>query len=249
MKSATSRSGSAMSNDSTGQRLPRLVLLPGLDGTGLLFEPLLRQLPAELQTQVISYPGDRRLGYDDLLNFIREKLPDEEPFVLLGESFSGPLAIRIAAQPPPGLSGLILVATFVRKPVRWLPRRLGPFIPAFAFRLFPLWSQLRVLTSGESTPELRRLYQDALTQVKPAVLAHRVSEVFQVDVAEEFQQIRIPILVIAARHDRTVPTHNLRLLQRLRSDLLVEMIETDHLVLQVKPERAAEAIRRFLGSL
>lgn len=227
----------------------QLVLLPGLDGTGLLFDPLLRELRLEWSTQVISYPSDQRLGYDELLLRVREQLPRDQPFVLLGESFSGPLAIRLAAELQANLRGLILVATFVRKPVRWLPRQLGPFIPAFAFRLFPLWAQLRVLTSGESTPELRRLFRESLAQVKPAVLAHRVSEVFRVDVADEFQQIQIPILAIAARHDHTVPAHNLRLLQRLRSDLRVEMIETDHLVLQVKPERAAEAIRRFLDSL
>ena len=74
---------------------PRLVLLPGLDGTGLLFEPLLRALPKEIEATVIRYPGDQRLSYDELLEFLRDQLPRDTPFILLGESFSGPLAIRL----------------------------------------------------------------------------------------------------------------------------------------------------------
>ena len=38
-----------------------LVLLPGLDGTGELFQPLLRALPNELQPIVLSYPNRDQL--------------------------------------------------------------------------------------------------------------------------------------------------------------------------------------------
>ena len=34
----------------------RLVLLPGMDGTGILFEPLLEILPSDLHAKVVSYP-------------------------------------------------------------------------------------------------------------------------------------------------------------------------------------------------
>jgi pimeloyl-ACP methyl ester carboxylesterase len=227
----------------------QLVLLPGLDGTGLLFDPLLRELPPEWSIQVVSYPPDQRLGYDELLARVRAQLPRDQPYVLLGESFSGPLAIRLAAESPANLRGLILVATFVRKPVRWLPRWIGPFLPAFPFRLMPAWSQLRLLTSGPSTPELRRLFAAALGQVNAKVLAHRVAEVLRVDVAGEFSQISVPMMLIAARFDRTVPDHNRKRMEQLRSDLRVEMIDCDHLVLQLEPKRAASMIKSFMESI
>jgi pimeloyl-ACP methyl ester carboxylesterase len=227
----------------------QLVLLPGLDGTGLLFDPLLRELPPEWSTQVVSYPPDQRLGYDELSVHVYEQLPREQPFVLLGESFSGPLAIRLAAELPKNLCGLILVATFVRKPVRWLPRWIGPYVPGFPFRLMPTWSQLRLLTSGRSTPELRRLFAAALRQVDPKVLAHRVAEVLRVNVTREFSQISVPMLVLAARYDRTVPDHNRQRMEQLRSDVRVEMIDCDHLLLQLEPRWAAEAIHSFVNSV
>ena len=43
-----------------------LVLLPGMDGTGDLFAPLLSALSPALRTIVIRYPSDRPLGYAEL---------------------------------------------------------------------------------------------------------------------------------------------------------------------------------------
>ena len=74
-----------------------LVLLPGLDGTGALFRRFARALPEGLTSQAVHYPAHDPADYDDLLPRVRLQLP-QAPFVLLGESFSGPLAIRLAAE-------------------------------------------------------------------------------------------------------------------------------------------------------
>lgn len=92
----------------------KLVLLPGMDGTGRLFAPLLSRLDDRLEPVVIAYPGHEQLDYDQLHEFVRARLPKGEPFILLGESFSGPVAITLAATAPTGLCGLILCATFMR---------------------------------------------------------------------------------------------------------------------------------------
>lgn len=229
--------------------LPRLILLPGLHGTEHLFEPLLNALAGRFPTTVISYPSDQSLGYDDLLPLVRKNSPRDEPFVLLGESFSGPLAIRLAAETPANLRGVILVATFAKTPVRWLPAWSGRYLPSFPLRLLPLWGHLRVLTSGKATPELQRLFQTALRQPTPAVLVHRIAEVLRVNVAEEFRRITVPTLLIVANRDRIVPKHALRNLHQLRPELQVERIDCGHLVLQTEPERAAEVIREFVSCL
>jgi hypothetical protein len=62
-----------------------IVLLPGLDGTGELLEPLARAL------------GERA-------SIVRS-------LVLVAGSFSGPLAVRIAATAPPGSLGLAFLAS------------------------------------------------------------------------------------------------------------------------------------------
>jgi pimeloyl-ACP methyl ester carboxylesterase len=88
-----------------------LMLLPGLDGSGVLFRPLIRQLGLELQPVIVPYPPREVLGYDELLSLVLEALPRSSPFILLGESFSGPLALMAAATLPKGLRGVILCAS------------------------------------------------------------------------------------------------------------------------------------------
>src|ERR1700722_12941492 len=95
---------------------PTLILLPGLDGTGKLFAEFLKALDLGVSASVVSYPPEVPLGYHELEPIVRAALPAHDPFVLLGESFSGPLAIRIAADPPPALKGLILCVTFASNP-------------------------------------------------------------------------------------------------------------------------------------
>lgn len=73
----------------------QLILLPGLDGTGELFRPLLPYL-GQQALQVLPLPRDTSQDYADLTHTILEQLPKNEGFVLLGESFSGALALKIA---------------------------------------------------------------------------------------------------------------------------------------------------------
>jgi hypothetical protein len=94
-----------------------LVVLPGLDGTATLHTEFVTSVgPAFDSVAVIPYPSDKALGYAALESLVRAQLPPATPFVLLGESFSGPIALSIAANPPPNLVGLILSTTFAKAP-------------------------------------------------------------------------------------------------------------------------------------
>jgi pimeloyl-ACP methyl ester carboxylesterase len=114
-----------------------LVLLPGLDGTGTLFQPLLAHLSANLHPIVVAYPTDVPLGYDELLPLVVKALPASAPFVLLGESFSGPLALTVAALSPSRLQGVILCASFIRNPLPPATQLLGCLVRPTCFRFAP----------------------------------------------------------------------------------------------------------------
>jgi hypothetical protein len=51
-----------------------------------------------IETRVVAYPLDRPMNYPEHAAWVRERLPTEE-FVLLAESFSGPVGVSIAAEP------------------------------------------------------------------------------------------------------------------------------------------------------
>jgi hypothetical protein len=77
-------------------RLPKLILLPGMDGTGELFKYLQEALLDEFDVKVVRYPTDRNLSYSQLMRFVDSAAPVSEPYVLVAESFSTPLAILYA---------------------------------------------------------------------------------------------------------------------------------------------------------
>lgn len=223
-----------------------LILLPGLDGTGVMFRPFLPFLTEDVRTVVVSYPRDQPLGYEELLPIVAEALPTEGPFVLLGESFSGPLALKVASAHPEGLQALILCASFIGNPVRWFPAQLAPLVRPWMFRLFPALKAARAILGGYSSPALRALTVEALSGLRPEVLAHRVKAVLRVDVARELTACPVPILYLAGSRDRVVRKHNLESITTLGRSVEVVEIPAPHLVLQDQPEAAAAAIGDFL---
>lgn len=91
-------------------------MLPGMDGSGSLFQPFLAAYAGPQECRVVSYPDDPTLDYESLEAYVRSVLPTAHAFVLVAESFSGPLAMSIAAKPPAGLKGLIMVCSFASNP-------------------------------------------------------------------------------------------------------------------------------------
>ena len=93
------------------------MLLPGLDGTGELFLDFLAALPELWTATIVTYPTDRFLRYSDLRPYVGAAVPQLEPFVLVAESFSTPLAVWYAATAPPNLTAVVICTGFVGNPV------------------------------------------------------------------------------------------------------------------------------------
>jgi pimeloyl-ACP methyl ester carboxylesterase len=86
----------------------KLVLLPGMDGTGDLFAPFIEALGDDIKVDVVRYPHEGGQSYAEFTARVLPSLPSE-PYVLLAESFSGPIALAVAATAPQNLCGLILL--------------------------------------------------------------------------------------------------------------------------------------------
>jgi pimeloyl-[acyl-carrier protein] methyl ester esterase len=220
-----------------------LVLLPGMDGTGELFEPFIARLPSGIRAKVVSYPVHEALGYDALVERVIEHLPRDEPFAVLGESFSGPVAIAVAARSTP--VALILACSFASNPRPALaPLRsvLGLF-PTPGRWIGPL---AFALMGRHATPDLREALARAVGAVAPAVLQHRAASVLGVDVEAAFASVRCPTLVLQASEDRIVPPSCARRMLRLAPATTVITLEGPHFLLQTRPVECAEAVATFL---
>ena len=218
------------------------LLLPGMDGTGALFEPLLQELSPELRPRVVAYPTDVPLGYDALLETI--SIP-EGRFAILAESFSGPLGIRLAARHPGQVSALVLVSSFVRCPsplLRWLRPLLGSLTQVVP----PDWALRASMLSADASPTAVDALRSALARVTPAVLATRLRAVAEVDVTRTWQTLALPVMLLAGTRDRLVGRSATRELEDSRPGTRIEWLEAPHLILQLAPREAARCLERLL---
>lgn len=226
----------------------QLVLLPGLDGTGILFQPFIESLPPGIEPIVVPLPPTEVLDYPDLVRFVAPRLPRSAPFVILGESFSGPLAIQLAAEPVPGIVGVVLCASFVSNPTP-VPSCFRHLAGPWLFHFTPAFVQAKALLGGYSSPELRQLLARAHGLVSPAVMAQRIRSILSVDATPALRATGQPLCYLQGLHDHVVPVRNLRRIQAARPDVQVHLIAAPHLVLQIQPKAAADAVSSFIASL
>ena len=225
----------------------KLVLLPGLDGTGDMFADFIRALDG-LEAQTIPYPSHREMSYADHERHARNLLPHDEPFALLGESFSGPVALSIAAAAPANLRGLILCCSFAVNPIRTLGP-LSRLVARFPAVKIPPGLFGPLLYGGYGTPALRKLHSRAMSRVSPAALRARVASVLGVDYRQRLRDVRVPMLYLLAKGDRLIPRSALQEIMRVRADVHVAEFEAPHFLLQTRAREAANQVRLFLDTL
>ena len=224
-----------------------LVLLPGLDGSDIMFRPLVESAPAEVEMVTTAYPPGPANTYDDLLPRVREILPQDRPFYLLGWSFSGPLALRIAAARPPLLRGVILASSFARNPIPYLPRWTCGLVHPFLFRIFPSVAQLKALLGGFSTPELRALLSEAHSHVCAEALACRTRAALTVDATGALKNCSVPVLYLRASKDEVIPWNCADEICRCLPSAEIADISGPHLALVTNPRVSWERLLAFMA--
>jgi pimeloyl-ACP methyl ester carboxylesterase len=227
--------------------MPELVLLPGMDGTGRLFDAFIAALDGRIPTRVIAYPRSGVTSYPELIAWVRERLPDSD-FVLLGESFAGPVAVTLAAEHPERLTGLILCSTFVRNP-RPLARHLSSLIglmkatPAIARLASPALLGLRPETG------VREQFVQAVGELTPETLQGRLRSVLTVDASERLAHVDVPVLCLRAARDVLVPNTAADWMQRMLPRVRTVDVDGPHGLLQASPGACARLVEAFLEAL
>ena len=226
-----------------------IVLLPGLDGTGELFAPLIDCFPERINPVVFSYPRNRCKNYEELKEIVMPSLPRDQPFFLLGESFSGPLSVMIAHDNPEGLMGLILCATFIKNPFILLPSWMKIVSAGFIYRLWPFLISFRAKIGGTRYREIAGIALNAIKSVSPDVIAHRVKSILSVNVESELEECSCPVLYLMAGRDNLIKRHNYDGINNLKRDVELAVVDTFHFVLQLEPEKSGEVLLKFMDSV
>ena len=223
--------------------------MPGIDGTGISFEPLRPFLPVGIVPTVISYPADRALDFEETVEHAARQVPGDPDFVL-AESFSGPVAVALLASGLIRTKGLILSATFARAPRPGLMRIL-PLLPMEFILGLPVPDAVlaRILGGGKAARVILPLWREVKARVPAKILAHRMRIVGRIDVRGCLSRLTMPCLYIQATKDRIVPPPSVADFEASVGNLRVKRIEGPHPILQVEPQASAEVIADFINAV
>lgn len=216
-----------------------------MDGTGVFFADFVAALESRFKPIVVVYPNDPTLGYAELEILARTHLPHNEPFLILGESFSGPIAISIAASNPPGLLGLILCVTFARNPHPLLPLVTTILKPFPAGRL-PGFIVHRNIFGKFDSPRLRGKLHEVGALVSAKTLKARLEAISWIDASEKLRRVKVPTLDLRAKRDRVVSRSCGAYIRRIRPDVAIADLDAPHMLLQTVPEAAIAALDDFV---
>lgn len=223
----------------------RLLLLPGLNGSNRLFAPLLPHLPDNLTVECLELPEEGAQDYQSLADALLPKL-GSTPFVLLGESFSGPLARMLAQRTPTGIRGLIFAATFARQPSPLLS--LIQFLPLPPPSLLARRRLIRRFCVGrDASEELVTLIADEIRRLPAARIQARLKVLARL--REPVLPLTFPCLCLMPLNDHLVSMRERHSIADGCENIRTKEIAGPHFLLQSRPEECAAAIVAFLNEL
>lgn len=220
-----------------------LILLPGLNGTAGLFDPLVECAQNHFDILPICYPQEEEKSYRELTSYVLEKISSVRGrYIIVGESFSGPVSLFVSSAKPEGLLGLVLVATFITAP----NLKAGKFLPwKMGFSLVrPLYGLQLALSKKENQALMSKISTE-MRKVSPKVLSSRVKEVYSVNATASLRNCEYPVVYFRGTKDYVVPKKNLDEILSVKPDMEVVEFNAQHFVLQSKPEHAFNEIRKF----
>jgi len=230
-------------------RWPRWIFLPGLDGTGTLFDEVLEQLPDGVDAFVVRYPKDVASSAAELVRLVEAALPAEGEYAIIAESFSGPLALRSLSSHRGSPVALVLCSSFGRSPLARAACALMRLLaPAALHCQVPRWLIRRYLV-GDDRDRLIPQFRNTLAALSGEALASRFKALGEFTDAFVPRRLAVPILYIRATQDRLVRSRDLAWLQGRYVNLRVREVEAPHFVLQCQPKAVVGLIVDFLSRL
>ena len=224
------------------------VLLPGLDGTGDLFDPLISVIPSSNGVTRMAY--DREVphsipSYADQVLSVANGLDDK---VVVAESFSSLVLLELLRRGTRPRAA-VFCAGFADSPRPFLLRASMwlPMAAIMRIKLRPLALRMACLGMAASDSLVEHTRQ-VISSVNPEVLAYRLRQVATAQ-APNLRMPEVPILYLRAINDRLVPARSADWFRRNVRGLQVQELVGPHFLLQANPVESWDAIRCFSDRL
>lgn len=206
-----------------------VLVFPGLDGSDTLLREFVAAAPAKFNVRTITLPD--ATSYWELAEKLDSAVLQAGPCVLIGESFSGPLAILLAQHHPSLVKHLVLTATFATPPIPSITKYL-PW--SLLFRM-PLPRFAARLLIGDHDHLLLPL-REAVKMQSARIKAKRISMVATTNVVVPLLKVKCPITYLAPTRDRLVHQRHGLAISKTNQSSQIRHIDGPHLILQACPE-------------
>lgn len=234
-----------------GSKFPALVLLHGWRSEGSVWFPALENLNIENSIYCLDLPGFGKSelprnaysaeDYSEIVSGFISKLGLEK-VIIIGHSFGGRVAIKLASKHPEFLKGIVLVdsagfidRTMLNKLKRIIAKPLKPI-----FKLKPLHglkkSIYRLIGSEDyiATPQLKETYLKVVGE----------------DLSEDMKKIEISTMIIWGAQDKDTPLeYAYRMKNIIKNSKLAALEGAGHFSFLDEKEKFSEALKNFLVEL
>jgi pimeloyl-ACP methyl ester carboxylesterase len=244
-----------------GDHGPRLLLLHGYASNALTWQALMNRLDTRFQLAAVDMPGfgwstryptrpltgdayaERLVGILDALGWPNANV--------VGQSWGGGLAQRLAAANPERVDRLVLVATVDPSRMLWLGTaglRLGIRFPFLARIAVARAQRLAARAAGVRPRVLARAYVDPLRLPGTGAFLDRFVAEHATSSHLDLGRIGAPTLVIGPLEDRVVlPEVTRSVAARIHDSRYVPGPGAGHSVAAEAPDLVADLIAEFLG--
>ncbi|HET9721703.1 MAG TPA: alpha/beta hydrolase [Candidatus Saccharimonadales bacterium] len=231
----------------TGKGKP-LVFLPGWGDSKETFAALVAELKEDYEIYALDLPGfggtqapPLAWSLQDYVDFINAWLKkiDLKPYVLVGHSYGGALAILLGSQiKVPKLVLLASAGIRNKNPLR----KKALYGVAKAGKV-----SLLILPTARRQRIRQRFYKSVGSD---ATLLPHMEATFRIIINEDVRpaavKVTSPTLLIYGSHDKSTPTSDGQLLHRAISGSKLEILDGGHFLHQEQPQQTAELIQRFI---
>lgn len=223
------------------------ILLPGLHGSDKLYSELITQLGIKDSAQSICYPEDIAQSYSSLYQWLTIHVDFTSPKIIIAESFSTPLALRLAANFPDTVRAVICAGGFCSSPIS-TAFALLPLRPLFMLKP-PLMAIQHFLLGEEASEDSVKALQAILHGVPSHIISQRIRSVLALNAADTANIGNTPALLLQAQDDNIIPWETQNQLENHLPSAEVHWLDSPHLLFQTHPKKSAKIIQTFLASI
>ncbi|MBH0064344.1 alpha/beta fold hydrolase [Psychrobacter sp. SZ93C1] len=238
-----------------------ILLLPGADGTGVLFEPFVESIKTSIndvsKSIVPISTAIINLNDDEFGNPLEQNLSsqsmriesqyDDQTVIVIAESYSGLLAYELLSRQNLDISQVIFIASFLQSPSRFavIAAKIRPIWLKGVLKITPslLWG--RVLFGRWQTPRLRCLFNQALEKTPNQLLQQRLAIIAKMVAPNK--TIDVPCLYLQARQDNLVSVQNIEIFSQIFTNFTSVAVNGTHFLLQTNPEAVWQVIKKQIS--